>query len=129
MSEEVKPQIDPKMLAELKAQVIAELKSEEALKREEAKIKREQQRKEHDAYVKTMKESDDPWVEIEGWVETKEGVRAELEWNDAFVSYLRNQGITGTDDEQVVQKWVTLLLYDMAGQIENQVNENRGDFE
>jgi hypothetical protein len=124
-----KPQIDPEMIAAIKAQVIEEMKSEETRKKEEAKIRREQQKKEHDEYVALMKESDDPWVEIEGWVETKEGVRVELEWNDAFVRHLRDNGITGTDEDQVVQKWIAVLLHDMAGQIDEEVGEDRGAFE
>lgn len=124
-----KPQFDPEMLAAIKAQVIEEMKSDEARQAEEAKIRREKQRKEHDEYIAMMKESEDPWVEIEGWVETKEGVRAELEWNDAFVAYLREQGIPGTDEDQVVQRWVAMLLYDMASQMDEKAEDGKGDFE
>lgn len=129
MSEDKKPQFDPEMLAAIKAQVIEEMKSEETRKKEEAKIRREQQKKEHDEYVAMMKESDDPWVEIEGWIETAEGVRVELEWNDAFVAHLRDQGIPGTDEDQVVQRWVAMLLYDMAGQMDEKADGEKGDFE
>ena len=99
-----KKQFDPDMLAAIKAQVIEEMKSDEVRQKEEAKIRREKQKKEHDEYIAMMKESEDPWVEIEGWVETKEGVRAELEWNDAFVAYLRDQGIPGTDEDRVSRR-------------------------
>jgi len=127
MSEDNK-QIDQDMIAAIKAQVIQEMKSEETRKREEAKIRREQQKKEHDEYVEMMKASDDPWVEIEGWVETAQGVRVELEWNDAFVEYLRTQGITGADDDQVVQRWVAMLLYDMANQMDEKADGD-GEFQ
>lgn len=122
-------QFDPDMLAAIKAQVIEEMKSEETRQKEEAKIRREKQKKEHDEYIAMMKASEDPWVEIEGWVETSEGVRAELEWNDAFVAYLRDQGIPGTDEDQVVQRWVAMLLYDMASQMDEKAEEGKGDFE
>lgn len=125
-----KPKFDPEMMAAIKAQVMEELKSEDARKAEQAKQRREAQKKEHDEYVELMKASEDPWVEIEGWVETAQGVRVELEWNDAFVGYLREQGIPGADDDQVVQRWVAMLLYDMASQMDEKAeDEGRGDFE
>lgn len=127
MTEE-KKQIDPSLIEAIKAQVIEEMKSEDTRKAEEAKIRREKQKKEHDEYIEMMKESEDPWVEIEGWVETAQGVRVELEWNDAFVSYLRDQGITGTDDDQVVQRWVAMLLYDMANQMDEKA-DGEGEFQ
>jgi hypothetical protein len=122
-------QIDPDLIAAIKQQVIEDMKSEETRKAEEAKIRREQQKEEHDKYVEMMKASPDPWVEVEGWTETAQGVRAELEWNDAFVAYLREQGIPGTDDEQVVQRWVAMLLYDMASQMDEKAEDEQGDFE
>ena len=43
----------------------------------------------------------------------------ELDWNDEFVSMLQNKGITGTSDEDVVNKWFnavcrTVLLNEQA---------------
>lgn len=112
--------IDPELLTMIKQQVLEELKSEEVRKREEAKAERERQRKEYEQYVERMKSSSEPWVDVTGWSETEEGVKVELEWNDAFVDYLRDNGVTGADDEQIVQKWVTLLLRDMADQMDEQ---------
>jgi hypothetical protein len=95
-----------------------ELKDDHTRKMEEAKFRREQEDEEHRRYVEKMKASPDPWVDIIGWVRTDAGVKVELDWNDAFVDYLRANGIKGTDDEQTVQKWVTLLLRDMADDME-----------
>jgi len=103
---------------QLKAQVIDELKDERTRKMEEAKFRREEEDAEQQRYITKMKQSPDPWVDIIGWVRTDEGVKIELEWNDAFVDFLRVEGIKGADDEQVVQKWVTLLLRDMADEME-----------
>lgn len=64
-----------------------------------------------DAVKKTKTE---PRVEIIGAVhDPKKGVKIDLDWNEEFVDYLRENGITGTTDEVVVQKWVTLLFRDM----------------
>lgn len=114
---------------QLKQQVLEELKNEETRKREEQVMRREKEKQEQQKYIETMKESPDPWVDIIGWVRTDEGVKVELEWNDAFADYLRVQGITGSDDEQVVQKWITILLRDMADQIVDESEEGGSTFE
>ncbi len=103
---------------QIKAQIFNELKDDNTRRIEEAKFRRESEDVEYSKYVEKMKDSPDPWVDIIGWVRTDEGVKIELEWNNAFVDYLRGNGIKGTDEDQVVQKWVTLLLRDMADQME-----------
>ena len=108
----------------LKAQIFNELKDDQTRKIEEAKFRREEEDTEHSRYVEKMKQSPDPWVDIIGWVRTDEGVKIELEWNDAFVDYLRGNGIKGADEDQVVQKWVTLLLRDMADQMEERYDSD-----
>lgn len=63
----------------------------------------------------TQKESDEPWVQILGTdPDDENGVKIELDWNQAFVDYLRDNGIKGTDEEEVVQRWLTLLLQEMS---------------
>ncbi len=127
MSEDKKDkEVDPDLIAAIKAQVLEEMKDENTRKMELARAEREKQRKEYEEYVAKMKESKEPWVDVTGWSETDQGVKVELEWNDAFVDYLRANGVTGADDEQVVQKWVTLLLRDMADQMEGRMNEDSG---
>jgi hypothetical protein len=126
MTEEKKLEIDPSMIAALKAQVLEELKDEQTRKMEESRLNREKQKKDYDDYVEKMKTSPEPWVDVTGWSETDKGVKVELEWNDSFVDYLRANGVNGADDEQIVQRWVTLLLRDMADQMEERFG---GDFE
>ena len=115
--------IDPEMLAVLKKQIMQELKSEKEVIRQEIIEAREEAKKAQDIYVEQMKASHDPWVDIQGWVTTEQGVRVELDWNDAFVAHLKSEGIKGADDDQVVQKWVTLLLRDMSSQLEEEAPE------
>lgn len=76
-----------------------------------------------------MKASDEPWVDFEGTVrDTEHGQRIQLEWNDAFIVYLREAGIDGTDEEQVVQKYIALLMRDMTDRVEDRY-ENDSDFQ
>lgn len=112
----------------IKKQLVEEMKDDRTRKIEEAKFRREKETEEQQKYVELMKASPDPWVDIIGWVRTDEGVKIELEWNDAFIDYLRAEGIKGIDAEQTVQKWVTLLLRDMADQMEERFGGD-SDFE
>lgn len=109
---------------QLKRQVLDELKDEQTHQMEETKARREKEKAEQSKYIATMKDSPDPWVEIVGWVYTNEGVKIELEWNNAFVDYLRSNGVSGSDEDQVVQKWVTVLLRDMADRMDENGNNN-----
>jgi hypothetical protein len=107
---------------QLKAELVEELKDEETKRRERLAQKREEERKSREEYVNKMKESPEPWVDILGMVDTPQGIRIELEWNDAFIEHLRKNGIRGTDDDAMVQKWVILLLRDMADDMEENTN-------
>ena len=109
---------------ELKNQILNELKDEQVQKMELEKERRERESEEQRKYVAKMKESPDPWVDIIGWVKDSNGVRTELQWNDAFVDYLRAEGITGVDDDTVVQKWVVVLMHDMANRMEEEQKDN-----
>lgn len=63
------------------------------------------------AYEKTKFEnSDEPWVSIIGdAIDPKHGLKLDMDWNDAFVKYLRKNGVPGIRDEDVVGYWVTTL--------------------
>lgn len=61
-------------------------------------------------HFKTIKDSTRPWVKMEGITEESYEdnslqVRAEFDFNKAFVRMLRDNGYTGSSDEIVVYKW------------------------
>lgn len=57
-----------------------------------------------------FKNSDEPWVSIIGDVEDpSKGLKLDLDWNEAFIKYLRQNGLVGIKDEEVVARWVTTL--------------------
>ena len=114
---EVPQVLTPEMIAFLKKEIMQEMKSEKEILRQQIIEDREEAKKLQDIYVEKMKESSEPWVDIQGWVQTEQGVRIELDWNNAFVAHLKQEGIKGADDDQVVQHWVTLLLRDMDAQL------------
>jgi hypothetical protein len=56
------------------------------------------------------KDSSEPWVHIIGSIEDpSKGVKLDLDWNDAFIKYLRENKVPGITDEDVVSYWVTTI--------------------
>lgn len=124
-----KKKIDQALLDQVREQVLKEIKEQTA--RENALA--EQARKEADTvrekFVEEMKKSPEPWVDVLMWVETPTGVKYQLDWNDAFIKHLENNGIKGVDEEQTVQKWVALLLRSSADNMEERLSETLQDNE
>lgn len=119
------PVITDEMLAVLKSSILEDMKTDKEKAHQLRIAEREEEKKAYDVYTAKMKASSEPWVDIKGdMINTEEGIRTELDWNDAFVKNLREEGITGADDEQVVQHWVALLLRDMADRMEDQSPED-----
>lgn len=71
------------------------------------------------------KQSDQPWVTIVGDTVSEEGIQLSLDWNDAFIKFLKAQGVTGTDDTQIVQKWLAMIAQQQA----EMLGQNRLDLE
>lgn len=58
---------------------------------------------------KKRKESDEPWINIESIeVDNNGNIKMKLDWNPAFITYLRTNGFDG-DEDRMVQKWVGAL--------------------
>ena len=62
----------------------------------------------------TVPQVEAPYVEIIGSdIDPRKGIKINLDWNDAFVDYLRKNGFIGTTDEAIVQLWLTHLYKNM----------------
>lgn len=92
----------------LKKELLAELKKDAKNKKEaKAKIEAEADAK--------LKASNEPWVKVKGnVVDPEKGIKIELDWNDAFVKYLRSNGYKGADDDTVVQHYIAILSKQIA---------------
>lgn len=103
------------LVAALRAQIIQELKASgvNVPDPEETQKRMEHEKQTYEEYVAAMKKSPVGWVDLRGISEAGQGIRIELDWNDAFIQELRNSGITGADDEAVAQKWLALLSRDL----------------
>lgn len=123
-----KPEFDPEVMAtmrkQLLAEVLEELSSKEEADRQRKILEREKNKVARDEYVTKMKSSNEPWVEVIGIEPTEQGIRTELDWNDAFIDYLKSQGIAGVDDGQVIQHYVTMLLRDMVEEMVEDEDSN-----
>lgn len=53
------------------------------------------------------------------------GIKLELDWNDEFIRYLKENGITGPDEETVVQKWLALIDRNIAEDLEAAALDSR----
>lgn len=72
--------------------------------------------------LKAQREGTDPWVAVlSSAVDPTRGLQIELDWNDAFVAYLRQNGLTGKDDRTVIHKWLSQLSQEMSSTLEDNV--------
>ncbi|QDJ96496.1 hypothetical protein Xoosp13_310 [Xanthomonas phage Xoo-sp13] len=57
-----------------------------------------------------QRNSSEPWVEVIGQEFNADGdLKIQLDWNDAFIKYLRSNGFKGQTDDILVQMWVSSL--------------------
>lgn len=60
--------------------------------------------------------SKEPWVEVVGEKMDKEGmIELQLDWNTAFIHYLKQHGFRGQTDDIIVQQWLISLDKAMDG--------------
>lgn len=123
--EQLKKEILEDIRVEEEARRLALAEAEEKA-REEERLRLEAEEKARLEEAERMKASEEPWVEIKGIVEDPEkGIKIELDWNDAFVKHLRQNGYTGVDDDSVIQRYVAVLSKQVAGDMAaDQINEN-----
>ena len=72
------------------------------------------------------KNSKEPWVTIIGDTISEDGIQLALDWNDAFVKYLRTQGVTGADETQIVQHWLAMISKQTADKLGQHYNDLEG---
>lgn len=85
--------------------------------------------KEKEKEYEDRQNSTEPWVEIKGErIDPVRGISLELDWNQAFIEYLKENGITGTDEDHIIQKWLSLLYGDLIEKFEERVVDNRDHY-
>lgn len=119
--------IDPALLKAVREQVLNDLKADTAKETALSEKAREEGDAVRAKFVAEMKASSEPWVDVLMWVETPTGVKYQLDWNDAFIKHLENNGIQGTDEDQTVQKWVALLLRSSADHMDTKLADESSE--
>lgn len=62
-----------------------------------------------------LRSSGEPWVEVVADEFDSEGrIAIKLDWNQAFIKYLRTNGFRGANDDVLVQTWLAALQRDAA---------------
>jgi len=91
---------------------------EETKKRKEAEKKIEETKKNLNYLSKELKNSSEPHVKlVSGKFSKENGLEVELDWNDAFIRYLKANGIEAENDEETVRKWLAALSRDIDRQV------------
>ena len=92
------------------------------MKKKKKKVKKQVAKRAIKGQVVDVQQSTDPYVEIKSAdFDPKKGMKIELDWNDAFIDYLRKNGYVGTSEEALVQKWLGQLY----GELIQDVNPSK----
>lgn len=77
---------------------------------------------------KAKYDSKDPWVEIRSAdFSDVRGFRIELDWNEAFTQHLKESGIKGANEEEIVQKWLALLYQNLIEKLESKAIDRKDE--
>lgn len=107
---------------ELARQAALRQDAEDKLKEAEQAVNMYRARDEAD---EAKRNGTEPWIEIKSAdFDPVRGIHIELDWNVAFVQYLKDSGIKARDDETIVQKWLAFLYEDLIGRLEQKVIDN-----
>ena len=93
--------------------------AEEKLRVVEEEVTMYRQRDEAD---EARRNGTEPWIEIKSAeFNPVKGIHIELDWNDAFIQHLKDNGLKARDDDTLVQKWLAFLYEDLIGRLEQKV--------
>ena len=118
MEEKIRADVEEeRMNKEAAEQEAREAEEAEELAKEKAEEERQAEiKKAAENIIEEKMESDEPWVEMVGAsVDPEKGIRVELNWNPAFIKYLREGGIQGASEEECAQRWLAMISKDIDG--------------
>lgn len=94
------------------------LRKEEEDEKERIERERKQKAREIEGNLsllsKEKQESSEPFILLRSIELDKEkGIAVNIDFNDAFISYLKKAGITGDNDDDIVKRWLAHLSQDI----------------
>jgi hypothetical protein len=109
-----------KLFGKSKKQKIAELTDQNKQLEAEVTVFRDQQQHNID-----KKNSNIPWMDIvHEYYDADKGYVIKLDWNDAHIHWLIDNGINGKDEDTIVQKYLALLYQDQMTKLEDKMISN-----
>lgn len=67
----------------------------------------------------------EPWIEIKSdRIDPIKGLVVEMDWNDAFIQHLKENGFNTKDENIAVQKYIACLYEDVINKMEEQSIDN-----
>jgi hypothetical protein len=106
------------LIDKLKMQLLQEIQEGKIkLDEEVRKGKLDQMQDKLESYSSDMKNSDIPWVTVTGIVHDPEyGIRVDMDWNEAYIDFLKKSGFVGATDDDIAQMYLAYLLRDIIEQ-------------
>jgi len=87
---------------------------EENRKKKEYTAKMEKAERDLETLNEKMQDSNEPWVHIvSSSFDPNNGIKIKLDWNQAFIHYLTQQGVKGDSEDEIVRIWLAFLSQDI----------------
>ena len=102
----------------VKSQMAVMLNDEAERKRLETESRRMMEDSAREKFVDLMKQSPEPWVELVSLrVDSQGRIKTEVDWNDAFIQKLKDEKYEGITEEELIQKWLLLVMANTTEEI------------
>lgn len=108
------PEVLEQLRQEIKKEILADLTDDKAKSDKLKELEAEKYREVYDTYAKTLMASNFPWLNIQGLVDSEDGLKTIVDWNDQMISFLRAGGLTGTTEEEVVGRYLVAMLAELS---------------
>ena len=129
MASDDKPLLTAELRAALKQEILEEIAQEaEAEKQREALLAKQAELAARRDFLieeaakkkarEELKAGEEPWCELVGMVKDPiHGIKIELDWNRAFIDYLKSGGIEGPSEDIIIQRWLEAITVDVAADL------------
>lgn len=108
------PGVLEQLRKEIKAEILSDFKDDKEKADKMKQLEAEKYQEAYGTYANTLMASNFPWLNVQGLVDSEQGLKTIVDWNDQMISYLRAGGLTGTSEEEVVGRYLVSLIAELA---------------
>ena len=119
-------ELEEKLYEKIRQKVIQEITEKENIEKLKYQQELEEKEKARKNYVEDMRESNIPWFDLTGFVVEGDNLKVEMEWNASFITMLKNAGIAGITDDEIVKKWLNNIIIGLEETLED--NSNKSEY-